>query len=83
MHSGLESQCESKAVLEFFNAPTAKTRMMELPGPKDALFLLVPGKGDRVVKASGDTIATAIQTATGETTVFVKGWPKVQWKGQK
>jgi hypothetical protein len=68
VHSGLESQCESKMVMELFNAPTAKTITMEIPGPKDSNFTLVPGKGDRVTTVVGAAIAAAIQTATGETT---------------
>jgi len=83
VHSGVESQCEAKAVMEFYNASDTKGRTMELPGPKDNLFILTPGKGDRVVKASGDAIATALSTATGQTITFVKGWPKIHWRGQK
>jgi len=83
VHSGIESQVEAKAVLELYNTSNKKTTTMELPGPKDTLFLCVPGKGDRVLKASGDVIAAAIAAATGYSMTFVKGWPKVQWKGQK
>lgn len=83
LHSGLESQCEAKAVIEMFNATTKKTVTMELPGPKDTMFTLVPGKGDRVTSVAGAAIAAAISTATGDTYTFVKGYPKVQWRGQK
>jgi len=83
VHSGVESQCEAKAVIEMFNATTKKTVTMELPGPKDTMFALVPGKGDRVTTVAGAAIAAAIATATGDTYTFVKGYPKVQWRGQK
>lgn len=83
VHSGVESQSEAKAVIEMFNATTKKTVTMELPGPKDTIFTLVPGKGDRVTSVAGAAIAAAITTATGDTYTFVKGYPKVQWRGQK
>lgn len=83
VYSGLESNCEAKAVIELFNATTKKTVTLELPGPKDAVLVLVPGKGDRVDLTAGAEIATAISTATGATHTFVKGYPKVQWKGKK
>lgn len=83
VHNGVESQCESKAVIEMFNATTKKVVKMELPGPKDSMFLLVPGKGDRVTSVAGAAIAAAISTATGDTYTFLKGYPKVQWRQQK
>jgi len=75
VHSGVNSQVEFKAVIQYYDNDNNKYHLFELPGPKDTMFEIVAGQGDRVKVASGDAIVALIATATGLDLAFVKGWP--------
>jgi hypothetical protein len=74
-HNGVNSQVEMKAVIQYFDNTLSKYHLFELPGPKDTMFEVVPGKGDRVTTVAGNAIVALIETATGGDLAFVKGWP--------
>lgn len=75
VHNGVNSQVEFKAVIQYYDNDNNKYHLFELPGPKDSMFTVVAGQGDRVTTLAGNAIVALIATATGLDLAFVKGWP--------
>lgn len=75
VHNGVQSQVEFKAVIQYYDNDNNQYHLFELPGPKDSMFGIVAGQGDRVTTVAGNAIVALIATATGLDLAFVKGWP--------
>jgi len=75
VHNGVESGCEFKAVIQYYDNDLNDYHQFELPGPKASMFEVVAGLGDRVTALAGNAVVALIETATGGDLAFTKGWP--------
>ncbi len=68
---------EAKAVCEFRDLAATgkpKVRKIQIPAPVESMFEGKKDQGARVIQATGEAIATAINTAIGTNWQFIRGY---------